>query len=146
MHKHIKLLLLFSSLAVNIVLMYKLFFISSNAPTGIQTYPYLSKRIFAENQNDILINFVPLRSRLKTYVASITEPLGIYFEYLPSGVSIGINEKIETNIASLLKVPLVMAVYKQYELGSLSKNQKLTILAKHIDKRFVNFWTRGEGA
>lgn len=58
-----------------------------------EQYPLLAKRIFVTNQNDLLINFVGLRQQLRQYVEAQPEQLGVYFEYLPSGVSIGLNEK-----------------------------------------------------
>lgn len=108
-------------------------------------FPYLSKRIFTENQNDILINFIPLRTAIREYVAKTPDPIGVYFEYLPSGISIGVNDTLEVNLASLLKVPVVIAVYKQIENGKIKKNDVLTIKGEHLDKRFGDVWKRGEG-
>src|SRR5258706_4048138 len=73
--------------------------------TQIAKYSYLSPQIFVSEQN-ILINFVALRSSLNTYINATSDLLGSFFEYLPSGVTIGINEKTPYVIASLLKVPV----------------------------------------
>lgn len=108
-------------------------------------YPLLSPRIFVENQNDIIINFIALRKQIKEYVDNISHKEAIYFEYLPSGVSIGINEKEEFTLASLLKVPLVMGVYKQIERGNLSKDNILTIQKDDIDPAFGDLWKKGVG-
>ncbi len=111
------------------------------------TYPYLSKRIFAEKQNDILINFLPLRAALREYIDQIprSDQMGIYFEYLPSGNSIGINEKEEFEIASLIKTPLVMEVYREIEEGRVDKNTLLTVKEENLDKRFGTLWQKGAG-
>jgi len=107
---------------------------------------YLSPRIFLEDQNDILLRFVDLRANLQEYVKkNSANNLGMYFEYLPSGVSIGINEKEEYILASLLKVPLVMAVYKQVEEGKLNLGEEVKVEAKHIDSTFGNLWRKGAG-
>lgn len=120
-----------------------------------QDYPFLSKRIFVENQNDILINFVPLRQTLNKYAetnrlssSSADDPtfFGMYFEYLPSGISIGINEKIPFVAASLLKVPIIMGAYKYIESGNIAEDSILTIQEKHLDPSFGNLWKRGVGA
>lgn len=108
-------------------------------------YPLLSKRIFVENQNDMLINFVPLRKSLKDYVSQTNTEIGLYFEYLPSGISVGVNDRIETQIVSLIKVPIVMGVYKEIERGNLKRDQYLTITEKNIDKRFGTLWEKGVG-
>lgn len=113
----------------------------------IQTLPYLSKRIFAQNQNDILINFIPLREDLQAYVKDVTaDRIALYFEYLPSGVSVGVNPNYELNIASLLKVPLVMAIYKEIEQGRLQKETTITLRKEYLDQKFGDLWKRGIGA
>lgn len=109
-------------------------------------YPLLSKRIFAENQNDILIHFVPLRAVLNDYITKQKEQIGLYFEYLPSGTSIGINDRMEVRFASLIKIPVVMAVYKQMEDHNFTKNNYLTIKEENLHKGFGNLWKRGAGA
>lgn len=111
----------------------------------LQRYPYLSRRIFAENQNDILVNFIPLRTAMRDYVASIKEPIGVYFEYLPSGVSIGINDRREFAIASLIKTPLAMAVYRNIEEGKLSKQETITLTSDYVDNGFGDLWKQPLG-
>lgn len=113
--------------------------------TDSETYPYLSKRIFVEDQNDILINFVPLRTELRNYVKNIKDPIGIYFEYLPSGTSVGVNDQETFFAASLLKIPVVMKVYKLIEEERLDPNLELTIEEKNIDKGFGDLWKKGAG-
>ncbi len=141
--------LLSLSFAVNLYLL----FISpssegstKNIQPETEKYGFLSKRIFAENQNDILINFVPLRAAAREYIANQKVSIGYYFEYLPSGTSIGVNDQMEIRIASLIKVPIVMAVYKEIEQGNLSKDGQLTLSKNDINKDFGNLWERGEGA
>ena len=62
-------------------------------------YPLLSKRIFIDNPNDSLINFYPLRTHLREIVAPWDKTFAFYFEYLPTGMSIGVNEKIDFDAA-----------------------------------------------
>lgn len=115
------------------------------SPENSSNYPLLSKRIFAENQNDLLVNFIPLRSALYEYVNKLEDPVGVYFEYLPSGTSIGVNDKMEVRLASLIKTPLVMGVYKEIEKGVLNKDTLLTLKKDDLDPKFGDLWKRGEG-
>ena len=103
-------------------------------------------RIFSEDQNDILINFVPLRQAIRDYLGKVTDPIGLYFEYLPSGNSIGINDQMEVRLASLIKIPVAMGIYKQIELDNLSRDSVLTIKKENINKQFGDLWKRGIGA
>lgn len=108
-------------------------------------YKYLSPRIFMQNRNEILVNFIQLREQLKAY-GEKKKGLGIYFEYLPSGVSIGVNEKQNYILASLLKTPMVMAVYKGLELEKWEKDDVLTIEKSDLDSQFGDLYTVGAGS
>lgn len=108
-------------------------------------YSLLSPRIFAERQNDRLVNFVPLRTQLNAYYEKVNVDMGFYFEYLPSGISIGVNEKESFILASLLKTPLVMGVYKQLEKGIIHRNDIVTIKEEDLDPLFGNLWEKGVG-
>ena len=108
-------------------------------------FPFLSKRIFVENQNDILVNFIPLRANLRKYVQGLPNHVGVYFEYLPSGTSIGVNENLEFQLASLIKIPVVMGIYKLIEEGALKRSDTITLTKEAIDKRYGSLWQKGEG-
>lgn len=111
----------------------------------ITALPYLSPRIFMENTNDIIINFIDLRNQLKDYTEKVPARLGIYFEYLPSGTSIGINEKEEYELASLLKVPIAMAAMNQTHSGKMSASTQLTLQKSNLDPYYGQLWQEGPG-
>lgn len=109
-------------------------------------YPYLSQRVFVENPKDFLTNFMPLRNALQVYItANGVDKISVYFEYLPSGTSVGVNDRKVFQIASLIKVPVVLAVYKQIEEGKLFEDQLLIVTEGNIDKRFGDLWKKGAG-
>ena len=117
-------------------------FYSSNERSD---FPLLSPRIFIEKPNDLIINFVPLRQKLQKYVAENPYRIGVYFEYLTTGTSIGVNEKESFVPASLLKTPLAMGVYKNYEKKTITPNQVLTLTDEQKDPRFGNLWKQKSG-
>lgn len=144
--------LLLLSIAANSFFAYQFFTAAKSSVTEKQAdlvdseqFPYLSKRIFTESPNDIIVNFIPLRLTLKEYVEKQEGKVGVYFEYLPSGTSIGVNDRGEVKLASLSKVPLVMSIYKKIERGKMSKADTLTIKKEHLDQKFGTLWKRGEG-
>lgn len=109
-------------------------------------FPFLSKRIVKEHENNILINFTSLRKKLRDYAKDKEESVSFYFEYLPTGVSIGINEKRDYNVASLFKVPVVMALLhvqeqKRWDIATT----EVVVKPEHIDKKFGNLWKKGAG-
>lgn len=109
-------------------------------------YPLLSRRLFAENPNNIVLNFTGLRKQLNEYVSQTPVKTGVYFEYLPTGNSIGVREKEVFFTASLIKLPVVMRTYYLINEGKLKTEQIVTLKAEHIDKGFGDLWMRGEGA
>jgi beta-lactamase class A len=138
------------SLAVNIILVaiLSVFVLRNTKKTSADVrsnYPLLSPRIFAENQNDLIINFVPLRKAVQSYTDQQNGNVGVYFEYLPTGTSIIANSDMRVKIASLVKIPSVMAIYKAIEEGRLSLDKTLTVKKENLDNGYGDLWKAGEG-
>lgn len=106
-------------------------------------YPLLARRIFADNPNDLIINFTDLRNDIRKYTSEQDIRIGFYFEYLPTGLSIGIKEQDAFYRASLVKLPIVMKLYKLIEEGKIDKNEVLKITENDIDKGYGNLWKEG---
>ncbi|HSH56084.1 MAG TPA: serine hydrolase [Candidatus Limnocylindrales bacterium] len=112
-----------------------------------EAYGLLANRIFAEDANDVIINFSPLRTALNMYFdKNIPERHSFYFEYLPTGTSIRINSNEELIGASLLKLPVVMNLYKAQELGKVRLDQTVTLKQEWLDADFGTLYKRGAGA
>ncbi len=90
-------------------------------------YPLLAKRIFLDQPNDTIINFSPLREDVKKYLADSGIPHSFYFEYLPTGTSIRDGEANELVGASLMKIPIVMDLYKAAEMGKVDLDKQVTV-------------------
>jgi beta-lactamase class A len=149
-HKYIVVIFIFL-LLLSIIL--NLYFIhlnrtSKSGPTKDISldYPLLSKRIFTQNPNDLILNFIPLRKALKEYIQQQNNQIGIYFEYLPSGISIGVNDRDEVRLASLSKVPLAMSILKKVEKNEIKLTDKITLKKEDLDKDFGELWKSGEGS
>jgi beta-lactamase class A len=121
-------------LIVSIFLSYQLFCARKNEmPTEAQDkYPLLAKRIFLENPNDTIVNFSPLRTQIKDYLAKTGIPHSFYFEYLPTGTNIRDGETNELVGASLMKIPIVMDLYKAAELGKVDLDKQVTVTEEAV--------------
>lgn len=108
-------------------------------------YPYIAKRLFVDHPNDVIINFTDLRSQIQSYVSGSSEKIGVYFEYLPTNVSINVNGNEEFYRASLVKLPVVMRAYKYIEDGKLSLDDQLTVEEKQLNNEYGSLWKRGVG-
>lgn len=110
-------------------------------------FGFLSSTIFERRAADVLINFVDLRESLrKKYPETSIPKTGIYFEYLPTGIHIGINDRQPFLRASLVKIPLAMRAYRLIEEGKLKFEDTLTIEERDLDRGFGTLWKRGSGA
>ncbi len=146
--KVILLSILLLSLVGNIVLVYlwQAATTKENHFTALEKqYPFLSKRILNEYPQDLLINFLPLRSKLQQTTKPYGDSFALYFEYLPTGTSIGINEKSEFIAASLFKLPVVMAYYRHKERLKDEHDPTVTLSSDMLDDRFGDLWQKGEG-
>ncbi len=120
-------------------------YINSQTKALIQKYPYISKRVLNESENDLLLRFVDLRTQLRSAVAPYGDNFAFYFEYLPTGTSIGVNERNEFNPASLGKVPLAMAFFLNKEQGEVNLDTKVKIKPEYIDNKSGSLWQKGAG-
>jgi beta-lactamase class A len=144
-------LLLALSIVINVVFLSYLLIGKENIFTSTEKlqekYPHLSQRILGGFDRDLIIHFIPLRTKLRELVENnYGGDFSIYFEYLPTGTSIGVNEKTEFYSASLLKVPVVMAYYHHKWENKVEGDPTTTILEKDISDRFGALWRKGAGS
>lgn len=149
--KYFLLVFLLLSFVVNVILFTFLFksrqeISSSRDFSSAQLkYPLLSKRVLQEFPQDVLVNFLDLREELRKEVAPYKESFGFYFEYLPTGTSIGVNEKNEFHAASLFKLPVVMSYYHYKERLGKKEDPQITLTKDMIDNQFGDLWKKGPG-
>lgn len=112
-----------------------------------QKYSLLAKRTLISNPNDIVLNVSGLRERLESYINDnqLGTTVSMYFEYLPTGSSVGINETEQLVGASLLKTPLAVNLYKQAELGRINLDTKIALKKEWLNSQYGNLYKKGVG-
>lgn len=108
-------------------------------------YPLLAKRLFIENPSDNRINFSPLRSAVKQYFEDNNLNGSLYFEYLPTGTSIRVNEDSRFRGASLIKLPVAMELYKAQEIGKVNLDQKVRLKPEWLNSEYGTLYQKGAG-
>lgn len=96
------------------------------------------------SQKDLIVNFQPLRDYLNTYENNPN--ISIYFEYLNTGANISVNKDAEFWPASLLKVPVSMAVAKKIERGEWRWDNKLVLTPNDKDEKFGTLYKEPTGS
>lgn len=96
-------------------------------------------------QKDLIINVQPLRDYLNSkYEAD--ENVSVYFEYLPTGANIAISKDAEFYPASLLKLPVAIAVAKKIDKGDWRWDNKLVLMASDKDDKFGTLYQEPTGS
>ncbi len=93
--------------------------------------------------DDLIINVQPLRDELN--ILEKNPNVSVYFEVLNTGANISVNKDDEFFPASLLKVPLIMAVTKQIERGKWKWNTELELTEADKNKGFGTLWQEPTG-
>lgn len=96
------------------------------------------------NQDDLIINFQPLRDYLNDKYEADPN-VSIYFEYLPTGANIAINKDAEFYPASLLKVPVVIAAAKKIEKREWKWSNELVLMTSDKDDKFGTLYREPTG-
>ncbi len=129
--------------------------INSNVTTGerelavrendVKINSYINPAKVMEIGKHYIIDFSALRDNLRTTTTNLKGQAYVYFSYLNNGSWIGINEREEFTAASLVKVPLAMAVYKAVEGGRLSLDATYTLVESDLDSNFGDLYKVGAG-
>ena len=111
-----------------------------------QQYPFLSTRAINPNyHNDLIVNFLPLRTQMHKEVDPYADSFAVYFDYLPTGTTISINEDKNFTAESLLKVPVVMAYFHKKEQQGITIDPTVTIKKSELNNKFGDLYKKGAG-
>lgn len=110
--------------------------IALNEKAEVDDFRFLNPARHLSDAKDLIINFQPLRDELSKYETDAR--VSIYFEYLKTGANIAVNKDAEFYPASLLKVPVAMAVAKKIEKGEWRWSNELVLMSADKDDKFGN--------
>lgn len=113
-----------------------------------EKYSLLADRILQNSDKDRTVNFSNLRAELASYIESSElkdANYSIYFEYLPTGTSVGFKESNPLIGASLLKVPFAVQYYRALERGEVNKTDIVTLKKENLDSEYGTLYQKGEG-
>lgn len=99
-----------------------------------EQYPLLDPMRFSANPRDLLTTVQPVREELKEIFAkeALTHT-SLYFEYLNTGANVSVNPDVRILPASLIKVPMAMAVMKKVERGDWKLYNQLIMMKEDRD-------------
>lgn len=111
-----------------------------------QKYSLLDPGALLISEQDLLVRFQPLRNAMiAQYENNEKFYIGLYFEYLPTGANIVVNNNRAMWPASLIKIPVAMAVMKKIERGEWRLDNQLVILDEDKDSSFGDLYLEPTG-
>ncbi|MFZ2154359.1 MAG: serine hydrolase [Candidatus Moraniibacteriota bacterium] len=109
-----------------------------------KAYPLISPARSLYNKEDLIVNVQPLRDELSKM--GETDPnISIYFEFLNTGANIAVNKDMAIWPASLMKIPIAMAVMKKIEDGKWQLNSEMILYQEDRDERFGEMYKKPVG-
>jgi beta-lactamase class A len=152
--KSLAVLLIFSG-SVNIVLYLNGIMAEDKCITSRNTrIELLPSRIAWTNTEEYLrlqrsysANYLDLKKRIINVLKNSSHQghYGVYFEDLNTGAGIGVNEQEGFLPASLLKLPIMIAILKKVEEGELTLDRKVILTPEDIDLRSGSLGQKGAG-
>ena len=108
-----------------------------------RNYPLLDTSRAFYKPADLIVNVQPLRDELNAIGEN--KNVSMYFEFLNTGANIAVNKDAEYFPASLLKVPLVMAVVKKIEDGEWKWSDEVVLTEADKNSNFGDLWRQPVG-
>lgn len=93
-------------------------------------YPFLSPERGFYGQKDLIVNIQPIRDEFNEIGKD--QGISIYFEFLNTGANIAVNKDVKIWPASLMKIPIAIAVMKKVEEREWNMNKDFIL--ENIDK------------
>ncbi len=132
-------------LALSLVLTCFLLFTALNNQQQAYTYTHPAYNVSPDRKRIVRTQFMDLRKKLHQESDPYGNSFSVYFEYLPTGESIGINDKKEFPPNSLFKPPVAVAYYKGIEERGVSVDSTVSLLPEDINNRSGSLWKKGPG-
>lgn len=107
------------------------------------TYPLLNPARALYEQKDLIVNLQTLREQLID--VGKNPDVSVYFEMLNTGANISVNKDLQIWPASLMKIPIAMAVMKKIENGQWKMDKDFVLGDKDKNPVFSNLYEKPTG-
>jgi len=149
-------LLFILSLSLNLALLYFLVYqkTAANQPTAEKTSYRLTKplqkNIIDSNisEQSTFLHYGDLKAQIEPEIkrSNATDNIGIFLQDNQTGAWLGINERKGFLPASLLKVPIAMAVLKKVDRDEIKLTDTIELTEEDLDKGAGTLYQKGSGA
>jgi beta-lactamase class A len=110
------------------------------------TNAFINPALNLLGKENMLVDFQKLRDSLTSKYQTRDDYLvSVYFEYLPTGANISINKDEKIWPASLIKIPVAMAVMKKVQDGIWKLDNELVIMDEDKDDEYGELYKQPTG-
>lgn len=142
-------LLLVLSLGLNIFLILKTGVLTGNSISGdsFRMIDSSQKQPIDSIEETGIVQYQNLKPIIQEEINSYNADgkVGIYLQDAKTGTWLGINEREGFTPASLLKVPVMIAILKKVEHGEMDLNEKITLVQQDLNSEWGNLYEKGAG-
>lgn len=133
-------------LCICLVLSYLYFFHRHSISNFQNKNTFLNPSLVILGEKDLIVDFQELREYLtNTYENRDDYLVSIYFEYFPTGANIAVNKDEKIWPASLIKIPVAMAVMKKIQDKKWKLTNELVILDEDKDSEYGTLYQQPTG-
>lgn len=134
-------LLFLLSVFFNLYFLYLSYKSQTNDP-----FPLLSPQIELSKIENRIMNFAPLKTKVSEIAFKYENvKVSVYFEYLPTGANFVVNPDLRVPPASLVKVPIAIAITNKVQNGNLSLQDKFAISDEYKDPTWGELYKEVSG-
>lgn len=116
------------------------YFLKKNRPSQ---YAFLDPARNFYDQKDLIIDFQSLREEMNKLGEN--KNISIYFEFLNTGANISVNKDTTFWPASLMKIPIAIAVMKKIEKGEWKLSNELVLMQEDKNEKYGMLYTAAAG-
>jgi beta-lactamase class A len=107
----------------------------------------LQKEVIDSNiqADSVILHYSGLKERLENEIGSPENEknIGLFLQDSRTGAWLGINEKENFVPASLLKMPIMMAILKKADRGEITLNDKIKLVGEDLDQNSGQLYKKG---
>src|SRR4030042_4888148 len=119
-----------------------------NSPDHKLINPLQKEAIDSNIQADsAILHYSGLKEQLEKEIGGLENEknIGLFLQDSQTGAWLGINEKEGFNPASLLKMPIMMAILKKVDRGEINLNDKIKLAEEDLDQNSGQLYQKGAG-
>ena len=112
---------------------------------SMASVPVATKDLTDKTGNTDAPALVPLGKQVAAYLSQHSPKSSVYLESLSKQNAVIVGDTGQHNTKSLMKLPLVMSLYKADELGLLQLSKTIELTSDEIDRDYGDLWKKGAG-